>query len=206
MIISFFWILSTSLYTLNLTCRDGCKTHRDAHTSNRNEPFYSQTVFTWAIKYNTMSTFGSASVCVCVSNMINTQCPKVLLHRVNRNNGDNYKPNINKAEVFSTFSTAGNSRSQCSSCSFYKGVLTDWSSCWANQIHFCLYLTNQVAHLPHSTARFHHSSSYNIQTCQTPVQRLGWFVLEVNRHLPLAYCVTVATAVVATVGRCQRSR
>lgn len=74
-----------------------------------------------------MSTFGSVSVCVCVcvSNMINTQCPKVLLHRVNRNNGDNYKPNINKAEVFSTFSTAGNSLSQCSSCSFYKGVLTD---------------------------------------------------------------------------------
>lgn len=49
-------------------------------------------------------------VCVCLSNMFMIQCLTILLHRVNTNNGDKIKTNKNKAEVFRTFNTEGNSQ------------------------------------------------------------------------------------------------
>lgn len=60
-------------------------------------------------------------VCGGVCVMVSIQCPTVLLHRVNTNNGDKIKANKNKVEVSCTFTTAQSVLQLCS----YQGVLTD---------------------------------------------------------------------------------
>lgn len=78
-----------------------------------------------------MSTSGCVYVHACFSNIpiLQLQCPTVLLHRVNTNIGDKIKTNKNKAEVFSTFNTAGNTQSP-SVCHCVTDVFLSWSVKW----------------------------------------------------------------------------